>query len=324
MEQKLTFVQKPKNIKLVYEGTDKILSSLNHIDKVLIINLVTELKITTVREVTVKVLEEYRELLNIRLSKALIIINKLIKFFYYNLPKGFKRVNGIDWLLCNEEGDIIHFLRRYYRFHYNHKGYLVIGIKSKTYFAHRLIAKTWIPNPFNKEQVNHIDGVKDNNAVKNLEWNTNLENNQHARKLGLYNTEKTKVVGKGEKNSQAILNLENVKEIRQIFNKELNRIKEHICNMYKIDFNLLEDVLNFKKGLIIPILYKERTFVSKTWPGKIFTVKRRINKCEESNIRGIFNKDKYKLAEHLAKKYKVSSATIRDIIARRSWDYSYC
>lgn len=49
----------------------------------------------------------------------------------------------------------------------------------KEFRLHRLIAKTFIPNPENLPQVNHIDEDKTNNAVDNLEWCTSLQNNNH-------------------------------------------------------------------------------------------------------------------------------------------------
>ena len=56
----------------------------------------------------------------------------------------------------------------------NIKGYKVVqlskdGIRT-TYFVHRLVAKTFIPNPTNLSQVNHKDEDKTNNKVDNLEW----------------------------------------------------------------------------------------------------------------------------------------------------------
>ena len=55
----------------------------------------------------------------------------------------------------------------------------------KYYNIHRLVAQTFIPNPDNKPEVNHIDGFKDNNKPDNLEWVTSRENQLHAFRLGL-------------------------------------------------------------------------------------------------------------------------------------------
>src|SRR5690625_5086241 len=70
-----------------------------------------------------------------------------------------------------------------------HDGYSIINLmkhgKSKSYRLHRIVAKHFIPNPENKPQINHIDGDKANNRVKNLEWVTQSENIRHAYSHGL-------------------------------------------------------------------------------------------------------------------------------------------
>ena len=64
-------------------------------------------------------------------------------------------------------------------------GYKVVRIDNKLYYIHRLVASQYIPNPQNKPEVNHINGIKDDNRVENLEWVSGKENMKHALKNGL-------------------------------------------------------------------------------------------------------------------------------------------
>lgn len=67
-------------------------------------------------------------------------------------------------------------------------GYCYVNLyknEKKAYKIHRLVAQTFIPNIQKKPQVNHKDGNKKNNTVKNLEWVTREENIQHAYKNNL-------------------------------------------------------------------------------------------------------------------------------------------
>lgn len=71
--------------------------------------------------------------------------------------------------------------------HPDKKGYLRLPTRGQgTFKVHRMVAETFIPNPLNLPEVNHIDGDKQNNHVKNLEWINHADNCRHARQIGKY------------------------------------------------------------------------------------------------------------------------------------------
>ncbi len=73
------------------------------------------------------------------------------------------------------------------------KGYLKIALYKdgirKLCKIHKLVAEHFVPNPENKYEVNHKDGIKTNNDYTNLEWATTQENCIHRQVNGLGNIE---------------------------------------------------------------------------------------------------------------------------------------
>lgn len=105
----------------------------------------------------------------------------------------WKDIKGYEGLYkVSNTGKVKSFQRNREKFlsdKYYENGYLRASLsknkKKKKVLIHRLVAETFIPNPENKPEVNHIDGNKRNNNVSNLEWCTRCENVNHAWETGL-------------------------------------------------------------------------------------------------------------------------------------------
>lgn len=120
-------------------------------------------------------------------------------------------------------------------------GYLKVALyKNKTCIQkkiHRLVALVFIENPYNKKTVNHINGIKSDNRLKNLEWATYSENSKHSFDNNL------QAPRKGVENNKAKLTEHQVLEIRNykgIFNTY------ELGIMYGVNNTTIGSILNRK------------------------------------------------------------------------------
>lgn len=89
----------------------------------------------------------------------------------------------------------------------------------KPFFIHRLIAINFIPNPENKPCINHINSIRTDNSIANLEWVTYSENNKHAYKFG------NQIRTFGESHNQTKLKENQVLEIRSKYSFRIYTLK---------------------------------------------------------------------------------------------------
>ena len=130
---------------------------------------------------------------------------KSLNRFRKNKSGGFSKLLGIKLKVVNTTNGYLRYS-------------LYKNSISKMKSAHRLVAICFIPNHENKKEVNHINGIKTDNRVENLEWCTRSENNQHAFDTGLHIPHDCK----GSKNGKSKLKEYQVLEIISLLKTKNN------------------------------------------------------------------------------------------------------
>jgi hypothetical protein len=129
---------------------------------------------------------------------------------YLGMQK-FYPINGLSSYSISREGQVYsHLTNRIMKPYLGKNGYYVFDLSNpgaRMFNLHRLLAETFIPNQENKCDVNHINGIKTDNRLENLEWATRSENVKHAHQLGLRTITDKNREATSKSNSKPIIDL---------------------------------------------------------------------------------------------------------------------
>jgi len=226
-----------------------------------------------------------------------------------NSDKFFLKLINDGIIIAYKNGKIYNKeTNRYYTKKSSVNNYIRVIYKNKGIQAHRII---WLA--FNglipeNMQINHINGIKHDNRLSNLELVTNGENTKHAYDIGLakispYAKQCTSHRFRGEKNTNSKLTDEQVIEIRRNYIKYDLKVKD-ISNEYGICRRTVENLLTGKSYKHLPYNMKRLK-------------KFKLTDEQVIEIRKLYNTLEY-TQKQLAELFKVSRSTIKDIVSYRT------
>jgi hypothetical protein len=148
-------------------------------------------------------------------------------------------IPGFPNYSITEDGNVwSHNYNRWIKGHKNWAGYIRVTLsnngKAKAYSVHRLVAITYIENLYNKEYINHINGIKDDNRVSNLEWSTPTENTRHSWANGFSKISNKTINATIERNSKIVLDTQtgifyqSCKEASELLSYNENTLRSYL------------------------------------------------------------------------------------------------
>lgn len=180
--------------------------------------------------------------------------------------------------------------------------------KKKFISIHRLVAKAFLNNKYNKPFVNHIDNNPTNNKLNNLEWCTPLENTLHATKQNR--------MAWGARNGNCKLSEETVIHIRRLYNVERHSLLK-ISSLTGVSKANVLKICNRKLWSNLPeenieAFLKRRAEVSAN-PRRSKLKHSTIVKVREMWGSGVYTQIK------IAKLLDIPKSTIHNICSRKHW-----
>ncbi len=157
-------------------------------------------------------------------------------FFYY--MEVWKKIEGFEDYEISNFGNVKNLktnkiLKKSFNSDFYHKVGLHNNFGQKNFNIHRLVAIAFILNIENKETVNHINGIKIDNRVENLEWATRKEQFDHAINTGLF----IRPIAKKVINKKTGIIYNSTSELCILFNIKLSTLRHKLNGTRKNNTN---------------------------------------------------------------------------------------
>lgn len=166
------------------------------------------------------------------------------------------QVRTVEERLQRSSGEYYTIRPRVLKQRLNSDGYcqVTVGFHSKRTVVrvHRLVAMAFIPNPQNKEEVNHIDFDRTNNRVDNLEWVSHSDNIKYS---AINNKEVISASKAGANNGRATYTEDDVRKIREMYDNGIS-----VMDIIKEFYPTLDFTERKKKWSRVSDIAKRKTF----------------------------------------------------------------